>query len=226
MLQNDGQGRLFILFASEAASGFCWPQGVWELLVVKFQPKTHDQNRLLWGSSHFPLPHQWKDAPWPSPALLPTGVLGDSICTPAAPREEEDLNEKLPLVKQARERLGPLPTSWSFPTSNQYKLYFTKARAGKAQVSISQAALGCACWWTAYAEQPLKWYPDPHQPKIRPGILHTAAAWAEDVSLLLTTSPPLDTKQSKTKDTLQAWVDGWMIWDLGLFVFLHLNEKE
>lgn len=41
---------------------------------------------------------------------------------------------------------------------------------------------------------------------------------SKDVPLLLASSPSLVKNQNKTKDTLQGWVDGWMIWDLGFFL--------
>lgn len=35
------------------------------------------------------------------------------------------------------------------------------------------------------------------------------------------------TKQNKRPPAgMGGWMDGWMIWDLGFFAFLHLNEKE
>lgn len=159
------------------------------------RPKPHALRELP-----FPLPPQQEDATQPFPAILPTKVHGDSICTPAAPWSCNLLGEggpqrKTPLAKQGR--LGPHPASWSFPTSNQAKLYFTKARAGKARVPISQAALGCARWCIAQAEQLLKLCLAPHQSKIRPRILHTAPAWAK--MFLFSLPPPLPWSKTKSK---------------------------
>lgn len=156
---------------------------------------------MLWGSSHSHSHRNRKMLLDPSPQFFPPGSTGTASAPwllrgPATSwEEEEDHNKKIPLAKQGR--LGPHPTSWSFATSNQAKLYFTKARAGKARVPVSQAALGCARWCIAQAEQLLELCLAPHQSKIRPRILHTAPAWAK--MFLFSLPPPLPWSKTKAK---------------------------
>lgn len=205
----------FILFASEAVGVICWPQGTWELLVVKFQPRLSVLKELL-----FLLTPQQDDVIWAFLVPLPTRVLKENLNTLAPLNSCKFLwgegrpPWKYPMGQTGKGEPGPHSSCWSFPSANQAKLCFTEAKAAKA--GFPEAAPGCAHWCNAHAEQPLQRavpgpltapnqarIPEQRQPEqgcsIFPGLLPF---------------PGHKTKQNKRHP---AEKDGWMDWWFGLF---------
>lgn len=190
--------------------GICWPQGMWELLVVKFQPKNHNWNQLLWGSSHSHSHPNRKMLLDLSHLFFPPGSLGTAsapwpLLGPASSwEEEEDHDEKSPGQTGKGKARTP-----SHLLSNQAKPYFTKARAGKAQVPVSQA--------DALHRQSSHWNGTrpPASPKPGPGS-HTQHQPEQRCS----SSPPLPPFPGhKTKQNKRHCRDGWTNEWFGIFFF-------
>lgn len=185
-------------------------------------PKNLNRNQLLWGRSH---PHsQQENATQPFPALLPTGVPGDSICTqllrgPASTQEERDHNEKSPLARQAKERPGRHPTSWFFTTSNQAKLYKNKSRESSGLHLSSSFGLCPLMYCTRRTATEMVSGPSSIQNQAQDPVPSTSLS--KDVRPLLTSSPSLVTKQNKRHPAgMGGRMHGWFgIWGFFGFAF-------
>lgn len=206
-----------LLFASEAVGVICWPQGLRVFLAVKFQPKTHNQNCLFWGSSHSHSHLNRMMLLESSQFLFPPGSSRKAsapwlLWSPAS-FWEEDYHENVPWAKQARERPGPHPTCWSFPNGNQAKPYFTKAKAAKAGLLLSSCIRLCLlmqCTCRAATET----VPGPLRAPNQAQDPRAPSAWAKMIHFPLT--PPLPWSQNKAKQKTPCR-EGWMDWWFGLF---------
>lgn len=160
------------------------------------------------------LTSQQDDATWAFLVPLPTRILKENLCTLAllnsctSCEEEEDHHENTPWAKQARERPGPHCICWSFPTGNQAKLCFTKAKAAKAGLHLSSCSrLQCTSRAGTAWPGPLT---APNQPQVPPA----ASAWAK--MFHFPSTPPLPWSQNKAKQKTPCR-EGWTDWWFGLF---------
>lgn len=125
--------------------------------------------------------------------------------------ENKDHHENISWVK--RQGRGQDPTLLADPSPLETKLncILHKLKQQK-QVSMSQAAAGCAHWCNAHAEQPLQqclafWQPKPGQDP------RAASAWAKMLHFPWT--PPFPWSHNKAKQKTpcrEGWMDGLMIW--------------
>lgn len=165
----------------------------------------------------------------PSQFLFPPGSSREASapCLLSSPasfwEEKEGHHENIPQAKQAGRGQNPILLADPSPLETKLNCILQKQKQ-QNQVSIFQAASGCAHCCNAHAEQPLQQCLALWQPQTRPRILeqHQPEQRCSIFPRLLP-FPGHKTKQNKGHP---AEKDGGWIDDLSCFVFLHLNEKE